>query len=134
MIMKTLKISYYICFGICLIQLCIYLFAPFAGSMGIINYIKNGLFTVSSGYRIIDLNFPPYSNNPYTENLLLLNRTLAFVYFLSLIVCCLLPVFYKMDLRTKYKIGIIACGIALTTFIGGGKLFHYLVTVYLDIA
>ena len=135
--MKILKTLYYISVGVCLIQLLIYLLSPFGGPMSIINSIKDGLYEVTvkatSGYQVISLDYPPYSNNPNTKNLQLLNRFIACIYFASLVFCCLTPLFYKINIKTKYKTGIICGIISLVVFLVGGLIWRYFVKIYLGI-
>jgi len=135
--MKTLKFSYYISLAICIIQLLAHLCAPFGGPLTIWDMMTHGLFEVTTkataGDRVIFLNHPPYSLNPATKNLQLLNSILAVIYFTSITLCCITPIFYKLSLKTKYKIGIISCGITLFICTIGAILWKYLTKTYLGI-
>ena len=131
--MKTLKILFYISFGICLIQLLVYLLGPFGGPKSIFYLIKAGdTITLKNGYTV-SLDFPPYSEKPAAGNLHVLSIIIRCIYFGSLIACCLLPLFYKMNLKRKYILGITICIVGVLGTVLGGMLWRHLVKVYLGV-
>jgi len=132
--MKTLKILYYISVGICLLQLFAYLFMPFGGPMTIIGMIRDGNTEVlSENHRVIILNTPAYNDNPAAKYLHILSSVIMFIYFSFLLICISLPVFYKINSRRKYKIGIALCIIAPLVFFIGNLIWRHLVRIYLGV-
>lgn len=103
--------------------------------MHILNIIQSGLYqiTTKSGYQVVSLDYPPLSNYPHAKNLRNLNSFIAFIYFASLLFCCLTPLFYRDNIKAKYKVGIICAITALIISFVGSIIWRYLVTTYLDI-
>lgn len=132
--MKTLKILFYICFGICLIQLLAYLFGPFGGPESILISIKaaGSNITLEDGH-VISFDWPPYSDNPATKYIHILGSSIIGIYYISLIVCSLLPLFYNMNLKRKYILGVTVCIMGILVSIIGNLIWRHLVKVYLGI-
>jgi hypothetical protein len=131
--MKVLKILFYISFGICVVQLLAYLFGPFGGPKSIFYLIKaRDTITLNNGY-VISLGNPPYSENDAAKNLHILSIIIRCIYFGSLIACSSLPLFYKMNLKRKYTLGLAFCILGMLGTVLGGMLWRHLVKVYLGV-
>ncbi|RAV27407.1 hypothetical protein DN748_18815 [Sinomicrobium soli] len=108
------KILFYASFGICLIQLCFYLFIPFGGVLTIVSTIRKGLY--NKRY------LTPLSEQIDWDKLTLLNQTVALIYFLCIIVGVVLPWLPKLKKDIKHNLTIIACIISLSILFVG-RLF-----------
>jgi len=131
--MKVLKIFYYISVSISLILLIGHLIIPYGGPIGIMRIIENGLFKVSAKDLGLSLNDPPLRQNPNAHKLRIVASAIAASYFFSMFICCLSPLFYKINPTKKYIIGVVAFCITILSFIGGGYLWDYLVHMYIGI-
>ena len=131
--MKALKVLYWISFAICLAQLTLTLIAPFGGPLTIYYFMKNGMFQVTTDTSVYFLDSPPYVDHPAAGTLRFLNSALTSLYFISLFASALLPLFMRVNSRTKYITGIsLFLSAAFFLFIGR-RIWRYLVLVYLGI-
>lgn len=131
--MKALRILYWISMTISWAHLALSLFGPFGGPFTIYRMIKRGMFEVTSGYDVYDLDFPPYSDYPAVPTLLFLNSTLTFIYFLALFASAILPFLKHINIRTKYLTGIALFVTAYFIIFVGRRIWRFLVFVCVGI-
>ncbi len=119
---RVMKVLYYVLWAICLIQLCAYLFGPFAGPLLIIERIGSGLYAGGDQRYIAVL-----SNNLNMEIgfVNFLNKFIAVIYFSSIILGTVSILIFRNDLFIRYKIGLICGGISVMILIGGIWLNQY---------
>ncbi len=123
--MKGLKIIYLVALSICAIQLIHFLF----GSHGIFYSSKDAMFTPVKDGRIISISAHYTADSNYVRLLKLLNKLNTIGYFLSLIGACVSPLFYKLDRKTKYIIGIASFVASLTFYFIGGHIWRHLIQI-----
>jgi hypothetical protein len=99
---KNLKVIYIIALSICAIELLLFFF----GSNDIFYSIKDILFKQIKGNQTITISAIYNVDNNYNKILKMMIKVNTFAYFLSLIGGCLSSLFYKLDRRKKYIIGI----------------------------
>lgn len=129
--MRQLKIIYTISVTICAIELLLLLISPFGGPLSIIYMMKNGIFSLQRGYSIISINS---IYNPIDKHLLyleIMNSTFTSGYFLSLIGSSISLLLYRLNKKTKYKIGICFFIASLLFSFGGGAIWRYLAQVWI---
>lgn len=131
--MKLAKTMYWISLIFCWAQLALALFGPFGGYAVIYHLMKTGMFEVMSGYTVVDLEYPPYSNHPAVPTLLLLNRGLTTILFLTLFASVLLPFLKLRDSKMKYLIGISLCLTGLMIATVGRSIWRHLVYIYVEV-
>lgn len=131
--MKLAKTLYWISLIVCWAQLALVLLGPFGGFVTIYHLMKKGMFEVMSGYTVVYLQFPPYSNHPAVPALLLLNRILTTILFLTLFASIPLPFLRLKDKKIKYLIGISLCLSWLFIVIAGRKIWRHLVYTYVGV-
>ncbi|GAA4197403.1 hypothetical protein GCM10022289_04580 [Pedobacter jeongneungensis] len=100
--MKSLKVIYFIALSICTIELFQFLF----GANGIFYVVKDAMFMPVKDPSVFSISAHYNADNNYIKILKMLNRVNTIGYFLSLIGTCSSPLFYKLDRKTKYIIGI----------------------------
>jgi hypothetical protein len=131
--MKLTKILYWISLIFCWAQLALVLFGPFGGFIAIYNKMKRGMFEVMSGYTVIDLDYPPYSNHPAVPVLLFINRGLTIILFSTLFASIFLPFLRLKDNKVKYLIGISLCLTGMLIVFAGRGIWRNLVYTYVGI-
>jgi hypothetical protein len=132
--MKAIKIFFYVALVLSVIQLCLYLFSPFSGALGIINTIKNGIFSIITENRlVISLDSVRFEKNVTAQRLQFLNSTFAFLYFTFLLLSCLSPLMLKLKKEKRYLFTILFSFLAIFIVTTGSYLFKYLVKIFLGI-
>lgn len=116
------KILFYSAYSLCLIQTIFWLFFPFMGPITVINTIKNGLFGSSITTEILHHNIK-FGSWSLIFNFI--NIIITVLYFISIFICTILPVFYKINTILKYKLGIILFLMSMSMLILG-KIFTLL--------
>jgi hypothetical protein len=129
--MKILKVIYIISVSICALELFLFLCSPFGGPITIINLMKNGFFSAQEGYRVIPIRSMYSPGDKHIRYLEIMNSAFTSGYFLSLMGSCLSLLPFKINKKTKYKIGIILFTSSLLFSFIGGALWHYLVRIWL---
>lgn len=94
-----MKVWYYIALTVCLLQFGLYLLFPFGGLVTILRIIREGLY----GEKYITELF---ENQQVIFVFLKVNRVVAMLYFGSIFLCSMLPLFFRINKTLKYKIGI----------------------------
>ena len=131
--MKLVKTLYWISLIFCWIQLALTLFGPFGGYALIFHLMKKGMFEVMSGYMVVNLEFPPYINHPAVPALLLVNRVLTTILFLTLFASIIPPFLKLKNNKIKYLIGISLCLTGLLIVTVGRAIWRHLVYKYVGI-
>ena len=131
--MKLAKNLYWISLIFCWAQLALALFGPFGGYTVIYHLMKTGMFEVMSGHIVVDLEFPPYNNHPAVPTLLLVNRGLTTILFLTLFASILVPFLRLKDNKIKYLIGISLCLTGLVIDTVGRSIWRHLVYTYVGV-
>ena len=131
--MKLAKTLFWISIIFCWGQLALALFGPFGGYVVIYHLMKTGMFEVMSGRIVVNLEFPPYSSHPAVPTLLLVNRVLTTILFLTLFASILPPFLKLRNNKIKYLIGIGLCLTVLVIDIVGRSIWRHLVYTYVGV-
>jgi len=124
--MKILKIIYFIALFICAIELFLFLFGP----RGIFYTVKEAMFMPAKGDRIISIGALYSVDSNYVRILKFLTKMNTAGYVLSLVGASLSAVFYNLDRKTKYTIGIVCCVASLIFLFVTGPVWQHLIVVH----
>jgi hypothetical protein len=119
---RNLKIGYYLAFSLCFIQLLFFLIAPFGGPLLIVDTIRDGLFA-GGRQEYISVISKRFGISVYNINIL--NQLVALVYFSSIILGSLTSVFYKMKMKSKFRISLYCFLISLAILLMGKFLNQF---------
>lgn len=118
-----MKILYFICIGICALQLIMWILMPFSGLSGIYDMIsKNGFY---NNFALYARNFSLSERIGLSrESFNILNRFIALIYFCSLIFALIIP-FNKFRKAKKHRAVFVLCSISLLIIVIIPVIFSY---------